>query len=132
MYEYFNTFNIFNLLNFILNSSIFIIFSLIMYHSWKKYDIVASILFLRRKTIKRKVYTGYLSIVLIFAGNLLYNINVDRLYGLTAPLMVFLGLYSGLFIIFEIYTIIRTVQRNQNQSSFTPKLDDTLKSNLLS
>ena len=118
MVQYLNT--IFDLLNFILYLSIVLISTVILYRMNRKYEVVSSILFLQRKKIKKQIYFGYFSVMLIFTGNLFYNPNSIDLFGSVAHLLVFLGLYIGLFTLFEIYTVIETVQKNQNPYFLRP------------
>ena len=118
MVQYLNT--IFDLLNFILCLSIVLISTVILYRMNRKYEVVSSILFLQRKKIKKQIYFGYFSFMLIFAGSLFYNSNSIDLFGSVAHLLVFLGLYIGLFTLFEIYTVIEIVQKNQNQYFLRP------------
>lgn len=118
MVQYLNT--IFDLLNFILYLSIILISTVILYRINRKYELVSSILFLQRKKIKKQIYFGYFSFMLIFAGNLFYKSNSIDLFGSVAHLLVFLGLYIGLFTLFEIYTVIEIVQKNQNPYFLRP------------
>ena len=118
MVQYLNT--IFDLLNFILYLSIIFISTVILYRLNRKYELVSSILFLQRKKIKKQIYFGYFSFMLIFAGNLFYKSNSIDLFGSVAHLLVFLGLYIGLFTLFEIYTVIEIVQKNQNPYFLRP------------
>jgi len=83
-------------------------------------EVVSSILFLQRKKIKKQIYFGYFSFMLIFAGSLFYNSNSIDLFGSVAHLLVFLGLYIGLFTLFEISTVIEIVQKNQNPYFLRP------------
>ena len=113
-------YTIFDLINFILYISIVLLFTAILFRINKKYEIISSVLFLQRKNIKKQIYSGYLSFMLVFAGNIFYNYNSIDLIGSVAHLLVFLGLYIGLFTLFEIYTVIEIVQKNQNPYFLRP------------
>jgi hypothetical protein len=76
----------------------------------RKYEVVSSILFLQRKKIKKQIYFGYFSFMLIFTGNLFYNPNSIDLFGSVPHLLV----------LFEIYTVIEIVQKNQNPYFLRP------------
>lgn len=113
-------YTIFDLLNYILYISIVLLFTVILFRINRKCEIISSILFLQRKKIKKQIYFGYFSFMLVFAGNLFYNYNNIDLFGSVAYLLVFLGLYIGLFTLFEIYTVIEIVQKNQNPYFLRP------------
>ena len=113
-------YTIFDLMNFILYISIVLISTVILYRINRKYEIISSVLFLQRKKIKKQIYLGYFSFMLVFTGNLFYNSNSIDLFGSVAHLLVFLGLYIGLFTLFEIYTVIEIVQKNQNPYFLRP------------
>ena len=82
--------------------------SVVLYRMNRKYEISSSVLFLQRDKIKKQIYVGYVSLLLIFFGSIFYNTNTID-FGLISHLLVFFGLYIGLFTIYEFYTVIEII-----------------------
>lgn len=98
----------FEILNIILIFAIFTTFSIIFYNTKNKYDVIASTLFLKRKTLKKTILTGYLGVMLSVAGNFIFilNMDIDGFLGMLVQIVKILGLYMILYMAFRIYTTI--------------------------
>lgn len=105
MFEF--TFNFFQIINFMLIFAIFSICSLIYINSKQKYDVVASILFLKRDKLKNLFFVGYLGIILLFTGNFFSSLSMGLISEFLDFFVIF-GLILILVLIYRIHLIIYT------------------------
>lgn len=102
----------YNIMNFILLFAIFSTCSLIYINSKEKYDIVASTLFLKRNKLKNPFLAGYFGIILLFAGNFLFTINMDIFSEPILQVMGISGLILIFFLIYRVHNIIYVTMKD--------------------